>query len=36
MLVVTIDNWLFEELAALGACLEDCEREPIESDDGLI
>lgn len=30
---VTIDSWLFDEFAARGADLEDCEPEPIESDD---
>ena len=34
VLAVTVENWLFDELAALGADLEDCEPEPIESDDG--
>ena len=34
ILAVTVDNWLIDELAALGAVLEDCEPEPDE-DDGL-
>lgn len=35
MLAVTVADWLFDELAALGTDLEDCEPEPIESDDDL-
>ena len=34
ILAVTVDNWLIDELAALGAAQEDCEPEPID-DDGI-
>ena len=34
ILAVTVDNWLIDELAALGADQEDCEPEPID-DDGI-
>ena len=31
ILAVTVDNWLIDELAALGTDLEDCEPEPDEA-----
>lgn len=33
VLAVTVDDWMFDELAGFGADLEDCEPEPIEDDD---
>ena len=32
ILAVTVDNWLIDELVALGTDLEDCEPEPVEDD----
>ena len=34
VLAITVENWLIDELAALGADQEDCEPEPVE-DDGI-
>ena len=34
ILAVPVDNWLIDELAALGTNQEDCEPEPVE-DDGI-
>ena len=36
VLVVAVEDWLFDAMAALDADLEDLEPEPDDEDDGLV